>query len=233
LQKDVSFKNLGLLVVDEEQRFGVRQKERMKERFKAVDVLTLSATPIPRTLNMALGGIRDMSVIEEAPKDRLPVQTYVCEYNQTVIKDAILKEIRRQGQVFYLHNRIEDIEKKAEFLKSEIPGLRVVCAHGRMAEKELIFAVSAMLNKEADVLVCTTIIESGTDIPNVNTIIVEDADNLGLSQLHQIRGRVGRSYKRAFAYFMYRRGKVLSEEASKRLAPSGNSRNSAPGLKSP
>ena len=218
LQKDVSFKKLGLLVVDEEQRFGVSHKERLKEIAKQVDVLTLSATPIPRTLNMALSGIRDMSTIEEPPHSRRPVQTYVLEHDWGILCDAIRREIARGGQVYYLHNRIENIERVASRLADMLESVRIAVAHGRMDEDSLSDVMERMVAGEIQVLVCTTIIESGIDIPNVNTLIVEDADKLGLAQLHQIRGRVGRSPRRAYAYLTFRRGKALSEIAEKRLS---------------
>lgn len=218
VQKDVKFRDLGLLIVDEEQRFGVAHKERLKELFQAVDVLTLSATPIPRTLNMALTGIRDMSVIEEAPRDRQAVQTYVMEYDTGVITDAIRKELRRGGQVFYLHNRTESLERAAARIKQMVPEANVAFAHGQMKEGELSDIWETVVSGEVNVLVCTTIIETGVDVPNANTLIIEDADRLGLAQLHQIRGRVGRSARRAYAYFTYRKGKVLSEDATKRLS---------------
>ena len=218
-QKDVRFKDLGLLVIDEEQRFGVSHKEKLKELSRQVDVLTLSATPIPRTLNMALSGIRDMSTLEEPPSDRQPVQTYVLEHDWGVLSDAMRREIERGGQVYYLHNRVETITRTAarirELLGEEVS---VAVAHGKMSQDELGEIMSRMSEGEVDVLVCTTIIETGIDIPNVNTLIIEDADKMGLSQLHQIRGRVGRSSRRAFAYLTYRRGKVLTEVASKRLS---------------
>lgn len=217
VQKDVRFKSLGLLIVDEEQRFGVAQKEKLKELFKNVDVLTLSATPIPRTLNMAMTGIRDMSVIEEAPQDRHPVQTYVLEHDWGVLADAVRRELRRGGQVYYLHNRVESIESTAAKLHTLIPDARVGVAHGKMDEETLSRVWEKLLGNELDVLVCTTIIETGVDVPNCNTLIIEDADHMGLSQLHQIRGRVGRSTRRAFAYFTFRRGKALSDIATKRL----------------
>ena len=218
VQKDVRFKNLGLVIVDEEQRFGVAQKEKLKELFKNVDVLTLSATPIPRTLNMALSGIRDMSVIDEAPQDRHPVQTYVLEHEWSIITDAIKKELRRGGQVFYLHNRVESIESCAQKINSFVPDARIGVAHGKMDEEELSRVWGKLVNNEIDVLICTTIIETGVDVPNCNTLIIEDADRMGLSQLHQIRGRVGRSARRAFAYFTFKRGKALSDIATKRLS---------------
>ncbi|MBR7007257.1 MAG: transcription-repair coupling factor [Ruminococcus sp.] len=217
VQKDVVFKDLGLAIVDEEQRFGVAAKEKFKELFKGVDVLTLSATPIPRTLNMALSGIRDMSVINEAPMDRHPVQTYVIEYNIGVIAQAISKELRRGGQVYYIHNRIDSIERTVAKLHELLPDARIGVAHGRIDEDELSEIWRQLVDREIDVLVCTTLIETGVDVPNVNTLIIENADRMGLSQLYQLRGRVGRSSRRAFAYFTFTRGKVLSEVASKRL----------------
>ena len=218
LQKSVKFKDLGLLIVDEEQRFGVSHKERLKEISKGVDVLTLSATPIPRTLNMALSGIRDMSTIEEPPSDRYPVQTFVTEHSNAIIDDAIRREIERGGQVYYLHNRVETIEQCASALKRRIPGLNVAVAHGKMSEDALGDVMQAMADGEIQVLVCTTIIETGLDIPNANTLIIENADRFGLSQLHQLRGRVGRSTRHAYAYFTYRPDKALTEVAEKRLS---------------
>jgi transcription-repair coupling factor (superfamily II helicase) len=218
LQKDVVFKKLGLLIVDEEQRFGVSHKERLKEISRQVDVLTLSATPIPRTLNMALSGIRDMSTIEEPPRDRQPVQTYVMEHDWSILCDAIRREVARGGQVYYLHNRVDNIERTAAKLSDMLEGIRVDVAHGKMDEDTLGDVMERMAAGDIQVLVCTTIIETGIDIPNVNTLIIEDADKLGLSQLHQIRGRVGRSPRRAFAYLTFRQGKVLTEIAEKRLS---------------
>ncbi len=218
LQKSVQFKDLGLLIVDEEQRFGVSHKERLKEISKGVDVLTLSATPIPRTLNMALSGIRDMSTIEESPSDRYPVQTFVLEHNNAIIDDAIRREVARGGQVYYLHNRTETIDQCAGALRKRIPGLSVAVAHGQMHEDALGDVMHAMANGEIQVLVCTTIIETGLDIPNANTLIIENADRFGLSQLHQLRGRVGRSTRHAYAYFTYRPDKNLTEIAEKRLS---------------
>ena len=218
LQKTVEFKDLGLLIVDEEQRFGVSHKERLKEISKGVDVLTLSATPIPRTLNMALSGIRDMSTIEAPPADRYPVQTYVLEHSNPILDDAIRREVERGGQVYYLHNRVETIDQCAAALKKRIPGLSVAVAHGKMGEEELGDVMHAMADGEIQVLVCTTIIETGLDIPNANTLIIENADRFGLSQLHQLRGRVGRSTRHAYAYFTYRPDKSLSEIAEKRLS---------------
>lgn len=218
LQKSVEFKDLGLLIVDEEQRFGVSHKERLKEISRGVDVLTLSATPIPRTLNMALSGIRDMSTIEEPPSDRYPVQTFVTEYNTAIIDDAIRREVERGGQVYYLHNRTETIDQCAGALRRRIPGLNVAVAHGQMSEDALGDVMQAMAEGEIQVLVCTTIIETGLDIPNANTLIIENADRFGLSQLHQLRGRVGRSTRHAYAYFTFRPDKSLTEIAEKRLA---------------
>ena len=217
ISKDVMFKDLGLLIVDEEQRFGVAQKETLKEKFPGVDVLTLSATPIPRTLNFAMMGIRDLSVIEEAPLDRYPVQTYVIEHDMGILSQAIEKELRRGGQVYYLHNRVEDIQETAAELKEFFPEAEIGIAHGKMNEQELSEVWRRLLEGEIQILVCTTIIETGVDVANVNTLIIEDADRMGLAQLHQIRGRVGRSSRRAYAYCTFRRGKELSEVAEKRL----------------
>ena len=217
-QKDVRFKDLGLLVIDEEQRFGVQHKEKLKELSRQVDVLTLSATPIPRTLNMALSGIRDMSTLEEPPLDRQPVQTYVLEHDWGVLMDAARRELERGGQVYYLHNRVETITRTAARIKEMLgEDVEVAVAHGKMSQEELNEVMTRMSEGEVDVLVCTTIIETGIDIANANTLIIEDADKMGLAQLHQIRGRVGRSTRRAYAYLTYRRGKVLTEVASKRL----------------
>ena len=218
LQKSVQFKDLGLLIVDEEQRFGVSHKERLKEISKGVDVLTLSATPIPRTLNMALSGIRDMSTIEAPPQDRYPVQTFVMEHHNAIIDDAIRREVERGGQVYYLHNRTETIDQCAGSLRRRIPGLSVAVAHGQMGEDALGEVMQAMVDGEIQVLVCTTIIETGLDIPNANTLIIENADRFGLSQLHQLRGRVGRSTRHAYAYFTYKPDKNLTEIAEKRLS---------------
>ena len=217
LSKDVKFRDLGLFIVDEEQRFGVAQKERIKELAPQVDVLTLSATPIPRTLNMAMSGIRDMSIIEEAPQDRRPVQTYVLEHDNGIIADAIRKELRRGGQVYYVHNRTDTIERCAAGIQMRIPEARVAFAHGKMSEDEMSDIWRQVIDHEIDVLVCTTIIETGVDVPNVNTLIIENADRFGLSQLHQLRGRVGRSSRRAFAYLTFLRGKVLTDVSTKRL----------------
>ncbi len=217
ISKDVKFKDIGLVIIDEEQRFGVAQKERLKELYPHVDILTLSATPIPRTLNMAMSGLRDMSSIDEAPGDRHPVQTYVLEYNSGVIIDAIKKEIRRGGQVYYLHNRVDSIERCAAKLKQKLPDVNIGIAHGKMSEDELTNVWRQLLEHEIDLLVCTTIIETGVDVPNANTLIIEDADRMGLSQLHQLRGRVGRSPRRAYAYFCFGQNKQLSDIAAKRL----------------
>ncbi|MDD4715156.1 MAG: transcription-repair coupling factor, partial [Oscillospiraceae bacterium] len=218
LQKDLVFHDLGLLVVDEEQRFGVSHKERLKELSRQVDVLTLTATPIPRTLNMALSGLRDMSTIEEPPADRQPVQTYVLEHNWSVLADAIRRELGRGGQIYYLHNRVETIDRVAAHIDGMFPEAAVATAHGQMSAEMLDQVMSQMSEGAVQILVCTTIIETGIDIPNVNTLIIEDADKLGLAQLHQIRGRVGRSHRRAYAYMTYRQGKILTEVATKRLS---------------
>lgn len=217
-RKDLKFGNLGLLVIDEEQRFGVSHKETLKEMSKQVDVLTLSATPIPRTLNMALSGIRDMSSIEEPPQNRHPVQTYVLEHSDGVLLDAMRRELARGGQVYYLHNRVESIARCASMLQQSLPDATIGVVHGKMTQKEIAAAMNAMAEGETDILVCTTIIETGIDIANANTLIIENADNMGLAQLHQIRGRVGRSSRHAYAYLTYRRGKALSEIAQKRLS---------------
>ena len=218
ISKDIKFCDLGLVIIDEEQRFGVAQKERFKELCSNVDVLTLSATPIPRTLNMAMSGIRDMSVLEEAPQDRQPVQTYVMEYDREVIFEAIRRELRRGGQVFYLHNSVETIDSCAFGISEGIPEANVGVGHGKMSEQQLSEVWRKMLEQEINVLVCTTIIETGVDIPNANTLIIDNADYMGLSQLHQLRGRVGRSSRRAYAYFTFRPMKVLTEVSAKRLA---------------
>lgn len=217
LSNDVTFKDLGLLIVDEEQRFGVAQKEKIKQLAANIDVLTLTATPIPRTLNMAMSGIRDMSVLEEAPRDRIPVQTYVLEYDDVIIADAINRELRRGGQVFYLHNDIGYIDNAASRVREMAPDARIATAHGQMDRELLSDIWRDLVTGDLDILVSTTIIETGVDVPNANTLIIENADRMGLSQLHQLRGRVGRSSRRAYAYFTYRRGKALSEIAAKRL----------------
>jgi len=218
ISKDVQFRDLGLIIIDEEQRFGVAQKEKLKQLSVGADILTLTATPIPRTLNMAMGGIIDMSVLEEAPGLRSPVQTYVMEYDEAIICEAIRRELRRGGQVFYLYNRVDGIYQVADRIARTIPDSRIAVAHGKMDREEIEDVWEALIRGEVDILVCTTIIETGIDIPNANTLIIENAENYGLSQLHQIRGRVGRSSVRAFAYFTYRRGKMLTDIAEKRLA---------------
>jgi transcription-repair coupling factor (superfamily II helicase) len=217
LQKDVKFRDLGLLIIDEEQRFGVSHKEKIKKLKKNIDVLTLSATPIPRTLHMSLVGVRDISVIETPPEERRPIQTYVVEYNDQLIRDAILREINREGQIYFVYNRVENINKMAAYISKLIPEARVAVAHGQMKERELKNIMVSFMNNEYDVLICTTIIETGMDIQNVNTMIIYDADKMGLSQLYQLRGRVGRTDKIAYCYLTYRRDKVLTEVAEKRL----------------
>lgn len=217
LSKDIAFKDLGLLIIDEEHRFGVKDKEKIKEMKNGIDVLSMTATPIPRTLHMSIVGIRDMSVIYEPPQNRRPVQTYVLEYDEEVVKEAITRELERSGQVFYLFNNVEQITRKTEYVSNLVPEAKVGFAHGKMSGRELEDIMLDFVNKKIDVLVCTTILESGIDIPNANTIIVENADRLGLSQLYQIRGRVGRSEKQAYAYITYKPDKLLSEVAEKRL----------------
>lgn len=217
VSKDITFKDLGLLIVDEEQRFGVAQKEKIKSIKKNVDVLTLSATPIPRTLHMSLTGVRDISVIETPPEERHPIQTYVVEQNDQLIRDAILREVGRGGQVYFVYNRVESIQGMANYIRELVPECKVGIIHGQMTEKQLEAEMINFMQKEYDVLVCTTIIETGIDISNVNTMIVNNADKMGLSQLYQLRGRVGRSNKIAYAYFMYTKDKVLTEVAEKRL----------------
>ena len=217
LSDDVVFGNLGLLVIDEEQRFGVKHKEKIKMLKNNIDVLSLSATPIPRTLQMAISGLRGLSLLETPPVDRYPVQTYVLEENNQIIKDAIYKELSRNGQVFILYNNITDMQKKYSQISSLIPNCKIVCAHGKMNKADLEDVMMRFINKEYDILLCTTIIETGIDIPNVNTLIIMDADHFGLSQLYQIRGRVGRSNRIAYCYLMYNRGKILSEISEKRL----------------
>lgn len=217
LSKDIVYRDLGLLIIDEEQRFGVTHKEKIKKLKTNVDVLTLTATPIPRTLHMSMLGVRDLSVIETPPENRFPVQTYVMEYNGSLVREAIERELARDGQVYFLYNRVEDIERKAEEISMLVPDARVTYAHGQMTENELESVMISFLAGEFDVLVSTTIIETGVDIPNVNTLIVFDADRMGLSQLYQLRGRVGRSNRVAYAYFTYRKDKVLTEVAEKRL----------------
>jgi len=218
LSKDVRFHDLGLVIIDEEQRFGVKHKEKLKENFIGVDMLTLSATPIPRTLNMAMSGIRDMSTIEQPPFERQPVETFVLEYNDVILAEAIKKELARGGQVYYLHNRVDNIEATAAHVSQMAPGARVGIAHGKMTEEELNPVWQHLLNGEIDILVCTTLIETGIDVRNCNTLIIEDADRMGLAQLYQIRGRVGRSGRKAYAYFTFRRDKTLTDIAQKRLS---------------
>ncbi len=217
LSKDVQFKDLGLLIIDEEHRFGVKDKEKIKQLKNSVDVLTMTATPIPRTLHMSIVGVRDMSVIYEPPHNRRPVQTYVVEYDEEMVREAITREIERGGQIFYLYNNVEGIERKAMHIQELVPEAKVEYAHGKMSGRQLEAIMEEFVNKEINVLVCTTILESGIDIPNANTIIVENADRLGLAQLYQIRGRVGRSDKQAYAFIMYKRDKLLTEIADKRL----------------
>jgi transcription-repair coupling factor (superfamily II helicase) len=218
LSRDVRAKDLGLLIVDEEQRFGVKQKELLRQLKLKVDVISMSATPIPRTLQMSLAGLRDISVIETPPEGRRPVKTYVGEYEEELIKRAIEREHQREGQAFFLHNRVESIEETAERLRALCPGVRFAVAHGQMGEGELEEVMMDYLRGGADVLVCTSIIESGIDIPQANTLIVEHADSFGLAQLYQIRGRVGRSRERAYAYLLYDSAAALTPEAAQRLA---------------
>ena len=217
LSKDVKYKNLGLLIVDEEQRFGVAHKEKIKQMKENIDVLTLTATPIPRTLHMSLAGIRDMSVLEEPPVDRLPIQTFVMEHNDEIIKEAIHRELVRGGQVYYVYNRVNGIEEVANRVAALVPEAEVAYAHGQMSERQLEKIMYEFINGEIDVLISTTIIETGMDISNANTMIIEDADRLGLSQMYQLRGRVGRSNRTSYAFLMYKRDKMLKEVAEKRL----------------
>ena len=218
LSDDVKFRDLGLVIIDEEQRFGVKHKEKLKENFIGVDMLTLSATPIPRTLNMALSGIRDMSTIEQPPFERQPIETYVLEYDEGIVAEAIRRELGRGGQVYYQHNRVETIEQCAARVGKLVPGARIGIAHGKMTEEQISSVWQQLLDNEIDVLVCTTLIETGVDVRNCNTLIIENADRMGLSQLYQIRGRVGRSNRKAYAYFTFQRDKVLTEVAAKRLS---------------
>ncbi len=218
LSKAIAFRDLGLLIVDEEQRFGVAQKEKLKEMAENVDVLTLTATPIPRTLNMAMSGIRDMSLLDEAPSDRLPVETYVMEHDELLLEEAIRRELRRGGQVIYLYNRVGSMQTVAARLARALPDARIVTANGQMPKEELEDIWGDLVRGEIDIILCTTIVETGVDLPNAGTLIIEDADRMGLSQLHQLRGRVGRSARQAYAYFTFRTGKVLSEIAAKRLS---------------
>ena len=217
LSADIGFKNLGLLIIDEEQRFGVAHKEKIKQLKSNIDVLTLTATPIPRTLHMSLSGIRDLSVLEEPPVDRLPIQTYVMEYNEELVREAVMREIGRGGQVYYVYNRVKDIEEKTQRLQMLLPGAHIEFAHGQMNERELEDIMMRFVSGTIDMLVSTTIIETGLDIPNANTLIIDGAERMGLSQLYQLRGRVGRSNRTAYAFLMYRKNKMLSEEAEKRL----------------
>ena len=209
LSNDVQYKDLGLLIIDEEQRFGVRHKEKIKQVKEDVDVLTLTATPIPRTLHMSLVGIRDMSVLEEAPNERQPIQTYVMEYNEEMVREAIVRELSRQGQVYYVYNRVNNISDIADRIASLVPEANVAYAHGQMKEHELEKIMFDFINGEIDVLVSTTIIETGLDISNVNTMIIHDSDSMGLSQLYQLRGRVGRSNRTSYAFLMYKYDKIL------------------------
>jgi transcription-repair coupling factor (superfamily II helicase) len=217
LGKDVKFKDLGLLIIDEEQRFGVAHKEMIKDIKKNVDVLTLTATPIPRTLHMSLMGIRDISIIETPPEDRYPVQTYVVEYSEPLIRDAILRELQRGGQVYFVYNRVKSMDWMLQELRKLVPEAKIAMAHGQMSENLLEKVMMDFYENRFDVLLCSSIIENGLDIPNVNTIIVYDADCFGLAQLYQLRGRVGRSNRLAYAYFTYRKDKIISEQAEKRL----------------
>jgi len=217
IQKDVVFKDLGLLIIDEEQKFGVMDKEKIRMMKENVDVLTLTATPIPRTLHMSMVGVKDVSVIYEPPSERNPVQTYVFEYDRGIVREAIVRELERKGQVYYLYNKVEDIDRVANKIQEDVPWARVAYAHGKMLPTELEDIMLKFSDGEIDVLVCTTIIDTGVDIPNVNTIVIENAENLGLSQLYQLKGRVGRSNRIAYAYITYRRNKVLSEISTKRL----------------
>ena len=217
LSDDIRPKDLGLLIIDEEQRFGVKHKEKLKQYKSTVDVLTLTATPIPRTLQMSIAGIRSLSLIETPPRDRYPIQTYVIGYNKQLVKEAIMKEMSRDGQVFLLFNNVENIEQEVMEIEDLVPSARVIYAHGRMDKTKIEDVMQQFIDHEADVLVCTTIIETGIDIPNVNTLIILDADRFGLAQLYQIRGRVGRSNKIAYCYLMYQEHKVLTETAEKRL----------------
>lgn len=231
LNDKFKYKDLGLLIIDEEQRFGVKHKEKIKQLKNMIDVLTLSATPIPRSLHMSLIGIRDLSIIETPPRDRQPIQTFVMSENPNVVREAVLKEVDRQGQVFYVYNRVESIEEKYLELKKLLPEINIAYAHGRMTQKELENIMTDVINKEYDMLITTTIIETGIDISNVNTLIIEDADKFGLSQLYQIRGRVGRSSREAYAYFMYKPFKVLTESSEKRLSAIKNFTSLGSGFK--
>jgi transcription-repair coupling factor (superfamily II helicase) len=217
LQKNISFKNLGFLVVDEEQHFGVAHKEKIKSLRKEVDVLTMTATPIPRTLQMALTGVRDLSIIDTAPEDRQNIHTEIISFDDNIIRNGVLREMERDGQIFFVHNRVETIERMADHLRRLVPEARIMVAHGKMREHVLEEIMLRFLNRDYDMLVCTTIIESGLDMPNVNTIFINRADTLGLAQLYQLRGRVGRSKHRAYAYLLIRSEKLLTDQAKKRL----------------
>ncbi|NTW01020.1 MAG: transcription-repair coupling factor, partial [Oscillochloris sp.] len=217
LSTDVVFKDLGLVIVDEEQRFGVRHKERLKQLRAEVDVLTLTATPIPRTLHMAMAGIRDLSVIDTPPEDRVPIKTYVLPYDESLIREAILRELEREGQIYFVHNRVQSIYHVANHLRNIVPEASIGVGHGQLAERELEKVMLEFFEGRYDVLICTTIIESGLDVPNANTIIIDDATNYGLAQLYQLRGRVGRSANRAYAYLFYKRDRTITEEAQQRL----------------
>jgi len=217
IQNDIRFKDLGLLIVDEEQRFGVLHKERIKKLKESIDSLTLTATPIPRTLHMSLIGVRDLSVINTPPEDRFPIATYICKRDDKVIIEAIRRELDREGQTFFVHNRVRSIQKIAQDLSRLFPQARIGIAHGQMAEEQLEDIMIDFLEKKYDILVCTTIIEIGLDIPNTNTIIIDDAHKFGLSQLYQLRGRVGRTDRRAYAYFLYPSYRSISATAKKRL----------------
>src|SRR5947207_3949715 len=218
LSKNVQFKNLGLVIIDEEQRFGVRHKERLKQLRAEVDVMTLSATPIPRTLHMALAGVRDLSLIETPPEERLPIKTYVTAFRPQLVREVILREMERGGQVFFVHNRVETIYKLHEELEALVPEARIVVGDGQMPEDHREKVMAEVVAGEADVLLCTTIIESGLDIPNANTLVVDHADKLGLAQLYQLRGRVGRGTNRAYSYFLYHAGRKVTETARERLS---------------
>ena len=217
LSRDIRPKKLGLLIIDEEQRFGVRHKEKLKELKKDVNVLTLTATPIPRTLHMSLAGIRELSVLEEPPRDRRPIQTFVMEYSDETVREAVNRELSRGGQVYYVYNRVNNIRDVTSRIQALVPDAAVACAHGQMNEEELESIMMEFMNGDIQVLVSTTIIETGLDIPNVNTIIIQDAERFGLSQLYQLRGRVGRSSRTAYAFLLYRKGRILTEDAEKRL----------------
>lgn len=233
LSDDLKFKDLGLLIIDEEQRFGVQHKEKIKQMKENVDVLTLTATPIPRTLHMSLIGIRDMSVLEEPPMDRMPIQTYVMEYNDEMVREAIERELARDGQVYYVYNRVQDIDEVADRIQKLVPEANVAFAHGQMREHQLERIMYDFINGEIDVLISTTIIETGLDISNANTMIIHDADRLGLSQLYQLRGRVGRSNRMAYAFLLYKRDKLLKEVAEKGCLRSVNLQTSVLDLRLP